>query len=431
MKLTKNRVIFIAFTCLFTLSLYYAYASVAATSFKYFGYGDGSPTFFHIFSIVFFILVPTLLIPVSNPRPSVYVVTIIFYVVYIPTLVILNDVGLAYNVEDFVLSLVLFVCFSINALFTRLPLFDIRKISILGIPTISIVYALAVPLSILIFYKVGWNFSFVSLLDVYSKRDAIKEMGLGSFGYFISWMANFFLPVIMARALVLGNWKVVLAVVMGYSFLYFTIGAKIYIFSLGYFVLSYGYYKTLKNGNYFIPLVFSVLLLLPLLMFGESLKELKFVYEGVISLRVFLIQGLSLAVYSDFFLGNQYTYFSHITGVNLFVDYPYSESIPMVLDTKYGLGTFNAPYYASDGFTSFGYLGMLIMAPLFSAFFYFFDLVSRKHNEKFVLLSISVFVVSLSNAALATSMISFGGVLLVIYFMFSVDKRMRIKEGCK
>lgn len=427
MKITQNRIVFLFSTALFSFALYYSYLTVAIDRFSYVGYGDGQPSLANVITMIVFILIPSILIPVSSFRPSVYVVTIIFYVVYIPSIVIINDVGLNYQIDSFLLSFVLFVCFSINALATRMPVFDMRKVSFFNVPPIRLVYALAIPFSIVIFYKIGWNFSFVSLLDVYSKRDAIKEMGLGFAGYLISWSANFLLPIIIARAFVLKNKKIILIAVLAYAFLYFTIGAKVYIFSLGYFILSYGYYKTVNSGGYFIPLVFSIMLFLPFFMVGDSFQSIRYVYEGVISLRVFLIQGLSLAVYSEFFSDNPYTYFSHITGVNYFVDYPYVESIPMVLDTQYNLGTFNAPYYSSDGFTSLGYVGMLIMAPLFSLFFYLFDVVSYRHNNKFVLLSISVFVVSLSNAALATSIVSFGGGLFVLYFLFSVDKRLQGK----
>ena len=51
---------------------------------------------------------------------------------------------------------------------------------------------------------------------------------------------------------------------------------------------------------------------------------------GTIPMRMYAVPGQVFAHYVDFFSRNPHTWFSHVTGVNLFIDYPYARQLPIV-----------------------------------------------------------------------------------------------------
>jgi len=359
--------------------------------------------------------------PLGSIRASVYLNTILFFLIYIPSIVIINDNNIPYNVENYFLSMTLLMCFLMHILFSRLPLVKFKNLKIKSkyLQPHILLYASVIPIVLVIFIKVSSNFSIIGILDVYDKRDKLKELNLGFITYLIPWLSNFILPIIIANSLLEKKVVLLFACVLCYFFMFFTLGAKVFIIAPSYFLLSYYYLRSLKGWDVFVPLSLALLCILPLVLVGESLELIKSVYQGVINMRVFLIQGLGTAVYSDFFLSNPNTYFSHVSVISSFVDYPYSLGIPELLNEKYSLGNYNSPYFVSDGFSSYKYFGMLIMSFIVSSFFYLLDSVTKSHDYKFVILSLSVFIVSFSNASFATSLLSFGGLFFILYFIFS------------
>jgi hypothetical protein len=349
--------------------------------------------------------------------------------VYIPSLVIINDEAVGYDVDAMRFSVVLFFCFSIQVVASKIPCFYFNNVNvrITLLRPETIVKLIALPVCAVIFYRVASNFSIVSILDVYGKRDAVQLLDLGFVRYLIAWLSNFILPVVIAGGVLNKNYNIVFFCVAAYVFLFFTLGAKLYLLALSYFILSYGYLNWCKKGDYFLPLIFSIMLIFPLVLIGERLEGIKYIYEGLINVRVFLIQGLAAPVYVEFFSNNGYTYFSHISIISSFIDNPYTEAIPVVLNAEYKLGNFNAPFYYSDGYTSYGLVGMLIMSFIVSAFFYVMDSICKKHDHQYVILSLSVFVVSFSNASFATSLTTFGAVLFFLYYLFARKEMVEVR----
>ncbi|WP_444994324.1 hypothetical protein [Aliikangiella sp. IMCC44359] len=305
-----------------------------------------------------------------------------------------------------------------NILQLRLPLSNIRNIQLKSIDITKIIAISLVPIMFILFLKLSSNFSIVGLLDVYDKRDAVDDMNLGFLGYVITWLANFIVPILIAKNWVENKYKFVLALTFIYVFLFFTLGNKLYLVSIFHFALSYLFVRYAQKKINILPWLFSFSLLFPFLLYAESLSGIQYLYSSLVNMRTFAIQGLSTPVYVDFFSSHQYTYFSHITGVNAFIDYPYQFGIPIVMENYYGLGNYNAPYFMSDGYSSLGYLGMIIVGVIVSCFFYCLDCLSRGYSFKFVALSFSFFTASFLNVSFATSMITFGGAFFLLFYLF-------------
>jgi hypothetical protein len=421
MKIKNNRIHYLFAVLLYLICFGWSYFYVAVEKYKYFGFGDGTFNSISILIIALCVFIPASIMPLGSVRASAYLNTILFFLIYIPSIFIINDNNILYNVDSYFLSFVLLLCFIFHIISSRIPLAHFKNINIKfkWLHPNYIVYALVLPLSILIFVKVSSNFSIIGILDVYDKRDKLKELNLGIIVYLIQWLSNFILPIVIARSIVMKQRKILYLGLLCYVFMFFTLGAKFYLLAVGYFILSYYYILSLNKKNVFIPILFSGLLIFPALLIGEHLVLIRPVYEGVINMRVFLIQGLGTAVYSDFFLSNPITYFSHISIINSLVQYPYSLGISEVLNEKYGLGNYNAPYFVSDGFSSLQYFGMLIMSIIVSCYFYILDLVTKNHDYKTVILSLSVFIVSFANVSFATSLVTLGGLLFLLYYVFT------------
>lgn len=425
----KSRLKYVLSTIVYLFAFGISYKYFVVEKFGYFGFGSGDFSLLSLFVIGVYSLIPSMILPLKSFRPSVYIFSIIFYVVYVPALFVVYDESLAFNISPALTAFMLFTCMTLNVASTRLPLarLDLGSIS-LGRRNVNIlVLVVSASAVAVVLFRVSGNFSIIGLEDIYLKRAEVKNLELGKLSYLISWIVSFFLPTIIAWSLVLKKYHYVFLLFLVYIFLYFTLGAKLYLFVMGYFLLAYGYIRSLDRSNLFLPYSFSILLLMPILLQFDFLSATRSLYIGVINLRVFSIQGLAIPVYVEFFNSNPQTYFSHISIVSYFLDYPYGNMISVVLEKKYGLGNFNASYFVGDGFAALGYPGMIVITLLVSLFFYVFDVITHGRDHRFVILSVSVFVVSFSNVPFATSMLTGGGFLFFLYFIFSYGRtRQRV-----
>lgn len=419
-----NRVNYLIAIVVYIFAFGVSYKLLVTKRFDYFGFGTGEYDLVSMFTMAAYMLLPAFFIPIKSERPSVFVYSIVYFVVYIPSLFVVFDKNLGFEINSHKISLFLFLSILINILSTRMKLirFDLSYFSIGKDKVDYFILFLTIAIVIIVLHKVSSNFSLISIEEIYQKRAKVDNLNLGKMSYLISWLTVFLLPVLIARNFLKKKQLIVVIALLVYLFLYFTLGAKIYLFVIGYFVLAFGYVRRL-NGL-FVPYAFSAALLVPLILYVLNQSSLASTYIGVVNLRVFTIQGLAVPVYVDFFSEHAHTLFSHISGVNFLIDYQYDAMLSVLMEREYGLGNFNAPYFVGDGYAGYGYPGMLFIAVIVSTFFYFLDSLAHKHDYRFVILSLSVFVVSFSNVSFATSMLTGGGLLFILYFAICSKKKM-------
>lgn len=418
-----KRVIYIVSCMIYLLAYFLAYHKVAAGSYNYVGFGYGNFGFESYIFISFLSIIPSFFMPLKSYRASVYIYSIFYFLIYIPMLVVSNDPDVTFNIDSESFSITLFICFMMLVCSSRLTLFKSCNVIVRNelLAPINVVIMLSFPIALIVVFKLINNFSLISIFNVYDKRDSLKELDLGFLGYLIPWLTNFILPVIIAHSILNKKKVIVVSCVMIYIFLYFTMGSKMFLLSGLYFILGLGYLKSISRYNLFLPSVFSVLLLIPFIIIGDSAltKDVRMLFEGLVIVRTFLIQGLSAPVYVEFFDENYITYFSHISVFREFIDYPYTSVIPVELSKRYGLGNYNAPFFVSDGYASLKFLGMYIITMFVCLFFYLLDLFSKDKNHSFTILSLSVFIVSIANVSFASAIITFGGLLFLIFNLFT------------
>jgi len=83
-------------------------------------------------------------------------------------------------------------------------------------------------------------------------------------------------------------------------------------------------------------------------------KEQTRVYFEVVNFRMFIVPASAINVYNDFFSRNELTHFCQISFLNNLLNCPYKEPLSIILERVYGLGTFNASLFATEGIESVG-----------------------------------------------------------------------------
>src|SRR5690606_34629298 len=120
-------------------------------------------------------LFPLSWIPIKYNRPSVLIQWVLYFVVIIPTM-IFPYLTIEYPVEKFLLlNIVLLFCFFILCSFNKIPLIRFKKLKLSPIIFYIIFFAFYFFCIAGLIRTFGFNFSFVSLRDVYEVRSDFKD----------------------------------------------------------------------------------------------------------------------------------------------------------------------------------------------------------------------------------------------------------------
>lgn len=261
----------------------------------------------------------------------------------------------------------------------------------------------------------------VSFYDVYELRaEAGRASSGGLAGYLVMWLSLFVIPFYAVRGLVERKyWPFMLAVGMA-LLVYMANGAKIAL--LMPFVVLAMYILYTAKGDMFIKLCLSLLLVLVVLMSID--QELFNFAKAILIARTLSVGGWTIAIYYEYFVARELTYFGHIGVVDsIFSNYPYgSYSLGQMIGINYSGSSeanFNAGFWASDGIAAVGPVGLILVSIMVALFLVFLNAVSASFDQTFIALWLTGFWVTLMNAPLTTSLLSGGGLLMVAFLMFS------------
>jgi hypothetical protein len=155
--------------------------------------------------------------------------------------------------------------------------------------------------------------------------------------------------------------------------------------------------------------------------FGDSEPPLLQQASSIVIMRSLSIPGLATAHYQRFFSHHPNTYYSHVKGVNLLVEYPYDRS----LGEEVGFDIYNsnevdwnANFWATDGLAALGVPGVVLISILCGLLFWVLDSCAQGHNQNFVAVISCYAAANISNISLFTSFVSGGLGFLVILFFF-------------
>jgi len=166
-----------------------------------------------------------------------------------------------------------------------------------------------------------------------------------------------------------------------------------------------------------------VLLLVPTVFdpFDELGELLQKWYVVLVHARIFGVPQLILGQYYAFFEQHPLTWWSHINGIDAFVNFPYTLDVPYTTGWFYyaipvGL---NSGMWIEDGIGAAGIGGVPIVTVIAAAVFWVFDSVCARIPPRFVASASAVIAIDFMNVPLTTTLITGGwGLLaLAIYLM--------------
>ena len=407
--------------------LTYCLAAYAAVEWAEYGFSFGEIDVLDVFVLCIVLAVWAAVLPKRIHRPSSLFLIVIYLFICVPAAVAI--VGLQAPNDSFYYPLLLSLAigFTLACLVPRSFSWQgpSRKDAKQLLPFLVIAWVACL---VVLVSSFGSVMSFSGLDEIYVQREQGKAGNLFE-GYVQTYFGYVFSPALLAFGLVRKNYLLVAAGFAGAVVLYMITAEKaafMYPFFVTFLFLVFRFNLVSIQTPSFIALVFSTLLLFATLFYNDSpIASFVAWYLGVRSL---LVTGVFLTHYSNYFSDNGYTFATHITGVNLLIESPVNfsshprwPSIGHLIGEDYlGIQTLNAnaSFIAWDGVASFGLTGVFVSLLLFAIFLIVLDKCSRGINKSLVLPLLIPLALILTNGSLFTVLLSFGGLLYLLIFLF-------------
>lgn len=225
------------------------------------------------------------------------------------------------------------------------------------------ILALAGFFIVLFIFGARQNFQFVSFFDIYKIREG--QDYASDFIIRVTSMYVFSLGGLLAGVALLRRryWLSALAL-FGFILWYAVSQFKSAILGppwLLYMYFGTRYFVKESTLRFYIVLTFPFFVgVLLRLVFpdvsGFQDNFLVFSYLAFVSFRFYATSNAAMSIYYNFFQTHPTTHWSHITGINWFVHYPYGEQqISQVLNDQFGFGNLNASFLATDSIAAYGF----------------------------------------------------------------------------
>jgi len=420
-----------------TLAFQWIYAAWLNPVWGYLGFAYNTPPLGYFILACLVCILPSLWIPLALTRPSQLIYWLLYVTVYIPSILVALNAALMPLSQVLWLMVTLLAGFGVMGLSYFRPLLNIRRpyeskeIFWYGLAAITI-------------GLIGWvwfiysgHFQIVSFASVYEQlRFSGGALGSGTgVGYALMWLSGAVFPFFITLALFKRWWLVFLGGALGELMLYASGGMKGPVLTLVFIPLMYFYLKSNKAPNFGPRLVWTLGPLLVALTvinvaLGERTRNTAVeMGSSIVAVRVFAISGLSTAYYQRFFASRPLTYYSHVTGMNLLVEYPYDRSIGEEVGfDMYNSNevNWNANFWATDGLAALGLPGIIVISLVAGFLFWILDSVAQRHDPVFAAVVCCYAAANIGNTSLFTSFVSGGLGFLVVLFFFmpkGIEKR--------
>ena len=373
-------------------------------------------------------LLPILWMPICITRPSQLLVWMIYLIVYMPSMFIPLLACLDGPGEICKLMFVLFLGFLPISLIHRLPLIPVKFIRIRrdrfwwGFWLLWIMAACWV---LIAFHK---TFSLANFDDIYEVRFDAGDIMKNSFvNYALMWLYGALDPFLMGYGLFRKKRWMFVVGLLGQILVYGSYGNKASLLSI---VLVITFYVLFRIGRPFGLVllggalgVFAVLALLYKFS-GEEFGAIVAMVAFLVVFRLFGAAGLLTGQYYHFVKTNPYTFYSHLSGINWLVHYPYK--VPLGTEVGYfyyfPLNDATAHFWATDGIMAAGLPGIILVSVVCALVFWLIDSAAVNHDARLGALVLSYAVFSLANLSLFTTLLS-GGLGLVTILLYLMPSK--------
>ncbi|MDA9183200.1 oligosaccharide repeat unit polymerase [Flavobacteriaceae bacterium] len=255
-------------------------------------------------------------------------------------------------------------------------------------------------------YKLNISLSTFFLENIYETRATSAELSNPYLGYVYSWLARILIPMSIVFSFFYRSKVRLILFLLFLSYLFLVSAHKSILF--GSIVIIFFYYIPKK----YILLSMSSGVI-ALLLFGVILSYLydNYFITSLITRRVFFVPALLDTYYFEFF--NLKPLYWSGSFLSSFIDYPYNLDPPYLIGDYY----FNKPNMSanngliSDGYSNFGWIGIVFNIVVLSFIFSFFN--SLRISHRFYGLFIAFFF-SIVSSYLPAVLLTHGGILLII-----------------
>ncbi|WP_223606124.1 hypothetical protein [Chryseobacterium sp. OSA05B] len=422
---------------IFSVLLGIGFLSYLEPTWGYFGLEKDEPTIKLWGFYILFAVLPSFFLPKEIVRPSMFGLWVLYILTYIPMITgAFFDKQILFD-QKLIVCLSYCVGFMCLCIFYAVKLFRPKPFNIPHRLFWTLFYFVVFSMLIYIVFLYRNSLTFVNIFssdEVYETRFAGQEIQEQSAfaGHIILWLSNAFFPFILSVGLIQNDKSKKIIGIGGLIILYMTMANKQYIFSI---VLIYLIYKLFASQDKRKIFKFFKFLIIPtavLLFFNEFVdvkivNDIVFALSGIFLFRTLYTSTLMSVYYNVFFENHPHTYFSHVSIINKVVEYPYKEQLGIEVGTYFiDIDRFNANanFFITDGLSSVGYPGVIIMGIFGSFIFYLFDSFSTNSSKILGILLITVSCVALMNVSMFTTLIS-GGLL---FFMFLLNNNNIIKK---
>jgi len=427
---SRQRILLVAGIVAYVACSQWMYVNYLYPNWAYFGFDYNAPTAKYLVLAWTLSLLPSLWMPIELARPSQLAYWVLYIVTYIPSMFIPLYININPPSEISFVMIVFFVGFVLTGLSYLLPLLPLRPVRISRKTFWWTFGCLAAGFTIWMIAVFHGHMQIVSFGDIYTQRNAAGELAEGSAVFFaIMGLTGAINPFLMGCGLYYRRRWLFLAGVAGQLLVFSVLGTKGSILSI---VFVPGVYAVLRIGRspFGLKITYACLALLvgsclAYVFAGEDPGPFLFVVLFLVLMRTLPMGGLVTAWYYNFFQQNPLTYYSHVTGVNWFVHYPYANFIGLEIGSFYQTGSdldATAHFWAMDGLEALGLPGVLVISVFCALVFWALDSAAQRHDPRLAALVITYATYNLANISMFTSLFS-GGLILLILFLYMLQPR--------
>ena len=143
---------------------------------------------------------------------------------------------------------------------------------------------------------------------------------------------------------------------------------------------------------------------------------LEFGYLALVVFRQYSATNLAVGLYYVFFQDHPHTYWSHITGIDYFIHYPYgNHSVAIEMENAFGLGNFNASFLATEGIEAYGYEALPFVSAAVGAVFILLNTAARRFGPQVLALTMIMPSLMIDERPFGTSLLTGGIMFLIVY----------------
>jgi len=238
------------------------------------------------------------------------------------------------------------------------------------------------------------------------------------FAYADSWSFLALVPFLFSFYVQKGKWHAV-ALLCGVCLLFFFVSGRKTSLLSPLVVIGTCFAVKARWRPPALLLVFWVLLWMPFALVAVASYRAGLLWVNVVNFRIFAVPQVLIPQYYAYYAAHGFTHFRHVNLVNrlLYGGRAFEQPWSVIARFYYHkVFTADAVFYATDGLAAMGLWGIPCISVLVALMLWVFDSLQGRHSPQLLLPALMPFFFSLCNNSLFTSMLTGGGLVLMLLF---------------